>query len=62
MCSRRSRSWIEADAGHGHGGAGFTVSVADRVTPPAVAEMVADVEAVTDVVVIVKLAGLPAAP
>ena len=37
-------------------GAGFTVSVADRVTPPAVAEMVADVEAVTDVVVIVKVA------
>jgi hypothetical protein len=36
--------------------AGFTVSVADVVTPPAVAEMVADVEAVTNVVVIVKLA------
>jgi len=37
-------------------GAGLTVSVADRVTPPAVAEMVADVTAVTDVVVIVKVA------
>jgi len=41
-------------------GAGFTVSVADRVTPPAVAEMVADVAAVTDVVVIAKVA--PVAP
>src|SRR5262245_57350650 len=36
--------------------AGLTVRVADRVTPPAVAETVADVDAVTDVVAIVKLA------
>ena len=35
---------------------GFTVSVADRVTPASTAEMVAAVEAVTEVVVTVKLA------
>src|SRR5262249_49162227 len=36
--------------------AGFTVSAADWVTPPTVAETVADVDAATDVGVIVKLA------
>jgi hypothetical protein len=39
---------------------GFTVSVADLVTPASTAEMVAAVEAVTEVVVTVKLA--PVAP
>lgn len=38
------------------GDAGFTVNVAVRVTPPETAEIVADVEAVTDVVGMVKLA------
>ena len=38
------------------GDAGFTVNVAVRVTPPETAEIVAAVEAVTDVVGMVKLA------
>jgi hypothetical protein len=38
------------------GGAGFTVNVADRVTPPPVPEIVAMVVVVTEVVVTVKVA------
>ncbi|MBI2219172.1 MAG: hypothetical protein HYU51_17970 [Candidatus Rokubacteria bacterium] len=47
---------ISAGAAGAGGAAGFTVSAAVRVTPAKTAEIVAEVEAVTEVVVTVKLA------